>query len=83
MIKVFSTQYLAENPDTKELFVFTIKDIFFLGIRIKHEEHSNYDLSLIDKYRPVEQPKKLGTIGFKTNNKVKKRKKNENKDKIS
>lgn len=83
MIKVFSTQYLAENPDTKELFVLTVKDIFFLGMRIKHEEHSNYDLSLIDRYRPVEQPKKLEPIGFKTNNKVKKRKRNENKDKIS
>lgn len=84
MIKVFSTQYLAENPENKnELFVITVKDTFFLGIRIKHEEHCNYDLSLIERYKPQLKQPKIKKIGFKTNNNTKKKKKNEDKSKVS
>ena len=84
MIKVFSTQYLAENPENKkELFVITVKDTFFLGIRIKHEEHCNYDLALIDRYRPQPGQPKVKKIGFKTTANTKKNKKNENKSKVS
>ena len=82
MIKVFSTQYLAENPENKnDIFVITVKETFFLGIKIKHEEHCNYDLSLIDRYKPMVQPKKVNKIGYKPNNK--KKRKNENKSKVS
>jgi hypothetical protein len=84
MIKVFSTQYLAENPENKnELFVITIKDTFFLGMKIRHEEHCNYDLALIERYK-IQQPQpKAKKIGFKTNANTKKSKKNGNKSKVS
>ena len=66
MIKIFSTQYLAENPENKnELFVITVKDTFFLGIRIKHEEYCNYDLGLIERYKPQQIQPKAKKIGFK------------------
>ena len=84
MIKVFSTQYLAENPENKnELFVITVKDVFFLGIKIKHEEHCNYDLALIERYKSQQIQPKAKKIGFKTNTNTKKKKKNEDKSKIS
>lgn len=84
MIQVFSTQYLAENPENKnDIFVLNVKDVFFLGMRIRHEEHRNYDLSLIERYKPQLQPK-VKKIGFSTNNKpTKKRKKNEDKSKTN
>lgn len=83
MIKVFSTQYLAENPNDKnDTFVIHVKDVFFFGIRIKHEEHCNYDLSLIDRYR-LQIQAKAKPIGFKTSTNTKKNKKNGNKSKIS
>lgn len=84
MIKVFSTQYLAENPENKnDIFILNVKDVFFLGMRVKHEEHCNYDLSLIERYRPQIQPK-TKKIGFVTSSKsTKKRKKNEDKSKTN
>ena len=84
MIKVFSTQYLAENPENKnDLFVITVIDTFFLGIKIKHEEHCSYDLSLIDRFRPQPKPIKVKKIGFKTTNNKKKNTNNGDKSKIS
>lgn len=84
MIKVFSTQYLAENPENKnELFVITIKDTFFLGMKIRHEEHCNYDLALIERYKMQQSQPKAKKIGFKTNANTKKSKKNGNKSKVS
>lgn len=81
MIKMFSTQYLANNPDdVNDVFVVSVKDTFFLGLKIKHEESVTYDLSVIDRFTIKEQPK-INKIGFKTN--TKKRKKNENKSKVS
>lgn len=83
MIKIFSTQYLATNTETNEVFVMHVRDVFFLGIRIKHEEHSDFDSTLIAKYQIPEQPKKVKPIGFKINTKTKKKKKDENKGKVS
>jgi hypothetical protein len=84
MIKIFSSQYLAENPENKnELFVVTVKDTYIFGMHIKHEECCNYDVSLVERYKqqpPVQEAKK---IGFKSNTNTKKKKKNENKGKVS
>lgn len=52
MIKIFSSQYLAENPENKnELFVVTVKDTYIFGMHIKHEECCNYDVSLVERYK--------------------------------
>lgn len=84
MIKVFSTQYLAENPENKnELFVITVKDVYLFKIKIRHEEHCNYDLALIERFKPQPNQSKAKKIGFKTNANTKKNKKNENKSKVS
>ena len=84
MIKVFSTQYLAENPENKkEVFVITVTDTFIFGIRVKHEEYCNYDLALIDRYTLPKPLPKQEKMGFKTSTNTKKKTKNGNKSKVS
>lgn len=80
MIKTYSSSYLTQDSETKELYVVTIKETYFLGMTIKYEEHSDYDITLIKKYLN-EEPVKSNKIGFKYP--TKKKKKNENKSKIS
>lgn len=52
-------------------------------MKIRHEEHCNYDLALIERYKMQQPQPKAKKIGFKTSANTKKNKKNGNKSKVS
>ena len=80
IIEIRETEYLAEIDGAP--VVVKIKEHYLFNWRYKIEELHSYNNALIQAFKVYPEPKKAKPIGFKINN-TKKKKKNENKSKVS
>ena len=80
MIEIREVEYLAEIDGA--LVIVKVTEHFLFGKwRYKLKETHSYNNALIQAFKVPEEYKKQKPIGFVTNNKSKKKKRNENKSK--
>lgn len=82
MITIREEEFLYS--DKADTFVVKTKEYYLFGFWcFRREELHSYNQALINAFKMQPEPKKIKPIGFKTNSKQSKKKKNEDKSKTN